>query len=231
VALHPHLHQLSNYTNQKSMGGQASSAKNIEVIVFDLGGVLIDWNPRHLYRQLFDDEAAMERFLAEICSPAWNERQDAGRPWRDAVAELIARHPDHAELIAAYHQRWAEMLRGEIPESVEVLQTLKALGMRLYALTNWSHETFPVARRRFAFLDWFDGIVVSGEEGLIKPDPVIFHRLLKRYDIDPTRALFIDDSPRNVAAAADLGLHALQFVDASRLREDLIALGVPIRAE
>lgn len=222
---------MSDYTDRKSIGRQASSARSIEVVVFDLGGVLIDWNPRYLYRQLFDDEAAMERFLAEICSPAWNERQDAGRPWREAVEDLIARHPDHAALITAYHQRWAEMLRDEVPESVEVLQALKALGLRLYALTNWSHETFPVARRRFAFLDWFDGIVVSGEEGLIKPDPGIFHRMLTRYDIDPSRALFIDDSPRNVAAAAALGLHALHFVDAHRLREDLIALGVPIRAE
>ena len=171
-------------------------------MVFDLGGVLIDWNPRHLYRQLFDDEGAMERFLAEVCSPAWNERQDAGRPWREAVADLIARHPDHTPMITAYHQRWAEMLRGEIPESVEVLKALKARGLRLYALTNWSHETFPEARRRFAFLDLFDGIVVSGEEGLIKPDPVIFQRLLTRYDITPSRALFVDDSPRNVTAAA-----------------------------
>lgn len=202
----------------------------IDVAVFDLGGVLVDWNPRHLFRRLFDDRAAMERFLSEICSPAWNERQDAGRPWREAVADLIARHPEHAAMISAYHQRWPEMLRGEIPGSVEVLKELKAQGLRLYALTNWSHETFPVARRRFAFLDWFDGIVVSGEEGLIKPDPTIFHRLLTRYDITPSRALYIDDSPRNVAAAAELGLHAVQFVDAHRLRQDLLALGLPIDA-
>ena len=205
-------------------------AKSIEVVIFDLGGVLIDWNPRYLYRQLFDEEAAMERFLSEICSPAWNERQDAGRPWHEAVADLIARHPDHAAMITAYHHRWADMLGGEIAESVDVLKALKARGLRLYALTNWSHETFPVARRRFHFLDWFDGIVVSGEEKLIKPDPVIFHRLLTRYDITPSRALYIDDSPRNVTAAAELGLHALHFVDARRLREELTALGLPIDA-
>jgi 2-haloacid dehalogenase len=221
---------MSSYRNQNPGGRQASLAKRIEVVVFDLGGVLIDWNPRYLYRQLFDDEAAMERFLSEICSTAWNERQDAGRPWREAVADLIALHPDQAAMITAYHQRWAEMLRGEIPESVEVLKALKANGLRLYALTNWSHETFPVARSRYAFLDWFDGIVVSGEEGLIKPDPMIFHRLLTRYDISPSRALYIDDSPRNVTAAADLGFHALQFVDANRLRQDLIALRLPIPA-
>jgi 2-haloacid dehalogenase len=202
--------------------------RGIEVVVFDLGGVLVDWNPRHLYRQLFGDDVAMERFLAEVCSPEWNERQDAGRPWREAIADLVARHPDQAPLITAYHQRWPEMLRGEIPDAVEVLTELKALGLRLYALTNWSHETFPVARRRFAFLDCFDGIVVSGEERLIKPDPAIFRRLLTRYDITPAHAVYIDDSPRNVVAAADVGLHALRFVDAHRLREDLIALGLPL---
>jgi 2-haloacid dehalogenase len=200
----------------------------IDVVVFDLGGVLIDWNPRYLYRKLFDDDAAMERFLAEVCSPEWNERQDAGRLWREAVAELTSRHPDQASMILAYHQRWPEMLGSDIPETVELLKELKEQGLRLYALTNWSHETFPVARSRFAFLDLFEGIVVSGEERLIKPDPAIFHRLLTRYDIAPQRAVYIDDSPRNVSAAARVGLHALRFVDARQLRQDLIALGLPI---
>lgn len=196
--------------------------------MFDLGGVLIDWNPRHLYRQLFDDAEAMERFLSQVCSPEWNERQDAGRPWREAVADLIARHPDQAEMITAYHQRWPEMLSGEMPDSVAVLEELKSQGLRLYALTNWSHETFPVARKRFAFLDWFEGIVVSGEERVIKPDPAIFHRLLTRYAITPSRAVFIDDSPRNVAVASAVGFRALRFMDADRLRQDLIALGLPV---
>ncbi len=197
--------------------------------MFDLGGVLLDWNPRYLYRRLFDDDAAMERFLAEVCSPAWNERQDAGRPWHEAVAELIARHPDQADMIAAYHERWPETLGGEIPDAVAVLKELKELGLRLYALTNWSHEKFLLTRGRFAFLEDFDGIVVSGEERLIKPDPAIFHRLFRRYDIAPARAVYIDDSTRNVAVAAELGLHALHFVDARRLRRDLIELGLPIR--
>ena len=200
----------------------------IDVAVFDLGGVLIDWNPRYLYRKLFDDGAAMERFLAEVCSPGWNERQDAGRLWRDAVAELTARHPDQASMITAYHQRWAEMLGSDLPETVELLKELKEQGLRLYALTNWSHETFPVTRSRFAFLDLFEGIVVSGEERLIKPDPAIFHRLLTRYDIAPQRAVYIDDSPRNISAAASVGFHALRFVDARQLRRDLIALGLPV---
>jgi len=147
------------------------------VVVFDLGGVLIDWNPRYLYRKLFDDDEGMERFLSEVCSPEWNTRQDAGRLWREAVSELTTRHPDQAAMIAAYHLRWPEMLGGDIPEAVELLKELKQQRLRLYALTNWSHETFPVARSRFAFLDWFEGIVVSGEERMVKPDPAIFLRL------------------------------------------------------
>jgi 2-haloacid dehalogenase len=201
---------------------------HIEVVVFDLGGVLLDWNPRYLYSQLFNDDSAMECFLSNVCSPEWNERQDAGRSWDEAVAELADRYPDQAALITAYHQRWQEMLGGEIPETVELLKQLKERGLRLYALTNWSHETFPMVRCRFAFLDWFDGIVVSGEEQLVKPAPAIFHRLLARYDIAPARAVYIDDSLRNVSAAAGLGFHALQFVDARRLRQNLTALGLPV---
>jgi 2-haloacid dehalogenase len=204
---------------------------HIEVIVFDLGGVLVDWNPRYLYRGLFDSEATMERFLSDVCSPAWNERQDAGRPWSEALDELIVRHPDQAAMITAYRQRWPEMLRGDMPETVEVLKELKDGGLRLYALTNWSHETFPIARGRFPFLDWFDGIVVSGEERLIKPDPAIFHRLLTRYAIAPARAVYVDDSPVNVSAATEIGFRALRFVDAQKLRHDLRTLGLPIASQ
>lgn len=222
---------MSNDTRRDDDGRHASiESTSIDVVVFDLGGVLLDWNPRYLYRQLFDDAEAMERFLSEICSQEWNEQQDAGRPWREAVADLIARHPADAAMITAYHERWPEMLSGEMADSVQLLKELKALGLRLYALTNWSHETFPVARKRFAFLDWFDGIVVSGEEKLVKPNPVIFHRLLTRFDITPSRAVFVDDSPRNVAVATDVGLHAVRFIDAHRLRRDLVALGLPIAA-
>jgi 2-haloacid dehalogenase len=200
----------------------------IEVVVFDLGGVLIDWNPRHLFRRLFQDEARMEHFLSEVCSPEWNLQQDAGRTWSEALAEVTARHPDYEEMIAAYHDRWPEMLGGELPDTVALLEDLKALGLRLYALTNWSHETFPLTRRRFAFLDWFEAIVVSGEEKLLKPDPEIFHRLLTRCDIVPERAAYVDDSSANVAVAARIGFHARQFVDADRLRRELIAMGVPL---
>ncbi|WP_434026079.1 HAD family hydrolase [[Pseudomonas] boreopolis] len=213
------------------MSAPPTPRPSIDTVVFDLGGVLIDWDPRHLYRQLFDDHDAMERFLADICSPQWNLQQDAGRPWREAVAELSARHPAHAALIAAYHARWPEMLAGEIPGSVAILHELRERGLRLYALTNWSHETFPVARERFPFLRWFEGILVSGEERLIKPDPAIFRLLLSRYGIAPQRAVFIDDAPHNVAGAAAEGLHAVRFRDAAQLRRDLAALGLPLRAE
>ncbi|QNH22272.1 Phosphoglycolate phosphatase [Xanthomonas sp. GW] len=199
-----------------------------DTVIFDLGGVLIDWNPRHLYRQLFDDEAEMERFLAEVCSPQWNERQDAGRPWHEAVAELSALHPAQAERIAAYHLRWEETLGGPLDASVQILEELHAQGVRLYALTNWSHETFPVALQRYAFLQRFAGILVSGQERLVKPDPAIFALLLSRYAIDPARAVFIDDAPRNVHAAAAQGLHALHFRDAATLRAELRALGLPL---
>ncbi len=201
------------------------------VVVFDLGGVLIDWNPRYLYRTVFGDEAEMEQFLAQICSPAWNARQDAGRPWDEAVAELSARHPSHAAQIAMYRDRWEQTLGEAIAPTVEVLRDLHAQGVRLYALTNWSQETFPVALGRFPFLAWFAGILVSGEEGLIKPDPAIYRRLLERFDIDPQAAVFIDDSLPNVEAARQLGLHGIHFHDASALRRALVALGLRIAME
>ena len=150
------------------------------VIVYDLGGVLIDWNPRHLYRKLFDDEAAMERFLAEVCHATWNEEQDRGRSFAAAIEEAAARHPDQRPMIEAYFARWGEMVAGEIDGAVALLAELKDAGYELHALTNWSAETFPFARGRFAFLDWFQSILVSADVGLIKPDPAIFRLLLER---------------------------------------------------
>jgi 2-haloacid dehalogenase len=198
-----------------------------DVIIFDFGGVLVDWNPRHLYRQLFGtDDVGMERFLAEVCTPEWNLRQDAGRPWAEAVAELVAVHPAQADLIRAYHERWVETLAGPIHDSVTILRELDQAGYRLYGLTNWSHETFPLARARYPFFDWFDGIVVSGVEGLIKPDTRLYVRLLERYDIDPTRAVFIDDNPHNVQAAVALGIHGIHFRSPPELRDELEALGL-----
>ncbi len=197
-----------------------------DVIIFDFGGVLIDWNPRYLYRKLFgDDEEAMETFLAEVTTPEWNLQQDAGRSWDEAVRLLTEQHPTKAELIAAYQHRWEETLGGSIDDSLRILRELKEAGHPLYGLTNWSHETFPFARERFDFLTLFDGIVVSGEEGMIKPDPKLYRTLLDRYDIDPTRAVFIDDNKTNVEAADALGIHGIHFHTPEQLRADLVELG------
>lgn len=199
-------------------------------VIFDFGGVLVDWNPRHLYRKLFGgDDAAMERFLAEVCTPDWNLRQDAGRPFAEAIAELVAQHPEQAALIRAFHERWPETLGDAIAGSVAILGELRTAGHRLYGLTNWSHETWPLGRARFSFFDWFEGIVVSGEERLIKPDPRIFARLFERYGVDPSRAVYIDDVAANVAGAAAVGLDAVQFASPAQLRAALIERGLLAR--
>jgi 2-haloacid dehalogenase len=200
---------------------------SFDAVVFDLGGVLIDWDPRHLYRSIFDgDEAAMERFLAEVTTAAWNAEQDAGRTWRDAVETLIAIHPDRRDLIVAYDERWAEMLGGPIEETVDVLADLRGTGIRLAALSNWSAEKFPIALERYAFLGWFEAIVISGEVRLAKPDPRIFRHLLERTGLEAETTVYVDDAPANVAVAADLGMTALRFTDPASLRADLEALGL-----
>ena len=195
-------------------------------VVFDLGGVLIKWDPRHLYRKLFDAPDEMESFLAEVTTADWNAQQDAGRPWAEAVETLVAEHPERRELIEAFHLRWPEMLSGEIPGTVDVLSELRAAGIRLVALSNWSAEMFPVALERFDFLSWFEGIVISGEVGVNKPDPRIFEHLVGRFGIEPAESLFIDDSPANIDAARALGFRAIQFTDAAELRRELVRLGL-----
>jgi len=198
----------------------------VKAVVFDLGGVLIDWDPRYLYRKLLDDEATVEEFLATVCTPEWNAEQDRGRPFAEGVAELVERHPVHAAAITAYHERWPEMLGGAVGGTVEVLAELRAAGVPVYALTNWSAETFGIARERFEFLEWFDGVLVSGEERMIKPDPAIFRLLLDRFGLDPGATFYIDDSPANVAAADRLGFDALRFTSPAQLRRDLEARGL-----
>jgi 2-haloacid dehalogenase len=195
-------------------------------VVFDLGGVLIDWDPRYLYRQLFDDPDEMESFLAEVTTAEWNAHQDAGRPWADAVEILVAEHPERRELIEAFQRRWPEMLAGEISGTVDVLAELRAAGVRLIALSNWSAEMFPIARARFDFLAWFEGIVISGEVGVNKPDRRIFEHLAAQFEIEPETALFIDDSPANVDAASALGFRVIQFTDATALRLQLVSIGL-----
>lgn len=198
-------------------------------VIFDLGGVLIDWNPRYLYRRLFDgDEAAMERFLAEVCTADWNLGFDAGRPWAEGIAELAARHPHEQARIAAYRERWIEMVAGPIRPTVAILKELDAQGVPLYALTNWSAETFALVRprRRYAFLDRFRAIFVSGELRLVKPDPAIYRHALAGIGAPARDCLFIDDSAANVATAAELGFFAHRFTDADRLRAELVRLGL-----
>ena len=200
------------------------ASTDFTTVVFDLGGVLIDWNPRYLYRQLFADEAAMEDFLAQVCTPAWNDEQDAGRSLAEATALLIAAHPHHAHHIAAYYGRLGEMFGGPIAGSVAVLAELRRAGQqRLYALTNWSHETFPYARQTFDFLAWFEGIVVSGAERMRKPFPGIYRRLLERYALEPRQTLFIDDNLANVRAAEALGFTGIHFCSPEQLRAALVA--------
>jgi len=169
----------------------------------------------------------MEAFLREVCSPEWNAQQDAGRPWPEAVAELVARYPESRDLIVAFDERWEEMLGGPIEGTVDVLARLHLAGVPLYALSNWSAAKFPIAQARFPFLAWFRDILISGEIGVIKPDPAMFRSLLERNGLVPATTAYVDDSPANVAAALDLGLTAVRFADAAALRRDLAALGLP----
>ena len=194
-------------------------------IVFDLGGVLIDWNPRHLYRKLFpNDDTAMEKFLAEICTQEWNVKQDAGRSFNEAVQELIDRYPSQQDLIMAYHLRWEEMVTGAIDASVEILRELKDAGYRLSALSNWSAEKFVSMPARFSFLRWFETIVISGEVKAAKPDERIYAALLARINRSASQCLFIDDSPANVDAARQLGFHAICFQSPAQLRAQLVSM-------
>lgn len=192
-------------------------------IIFDLGGVLIDWNPEYVYLQVFNgDRAKMRWFLEHICTFEWNEAQDAGRPLQEATALLLQKFPEYSEEIKAYYGRWEEMLGGAIQPTVEVLKSL--IGQekyRIVALTNWSAETFPVALRHFEFLHWFEDIVVSGKEGMRKPFPEIYRLTLDRFGFLPQETVFIDDNLRNVEAAKALGIDAIPFQDAAQLRQSL----------
>ncbi len=184
----------------------------IHSIVFDLGGVLIDWNPRHLYRKIFHDESTMEEFLATVCTPDWNEEQDAGRPLAVATSERIATFPEFRTEIEAFYGRWEEMLNGPIGPTLELVQQVMEAGKwGLYALTNWSAETFPIARQKYDFLKLFEDIIVSGEEKCRKPDPRIYRILINRTGLDPSTSLFIDDSLRNIQAAERLGFQTIHF--------------------
>jgi 2-haloacid dehalogenase len=168
----------------------------------------------------------METFLATVCTPEWNRQQDTGRPWSEAVATLVALHPEQRELIHAYWERWLETLGDAIQPTVDVLADVRASGVPVYALSNWSAETFPAARPRYPFLEWFDGIVISGEVRAAKPDRRIYEALLERYALDRGSIVFIDDVAENVDAARGLGIRSIRFTDGAALRRELIALGV-----
>jgi 2-haloacid dehalogenase len=196
------------------------------VVIFDLGGVLIDWDPRYLYRKLIADDAVMEDFLTRVCTNEWNELQDAGRPLAEATAQLVAEHPECAELIAAYYDRWEEMVQGELSDSVRVLEDLHRAGVPLYALSNFAAETFRRARDLLPFLTLFRDIVLSADHGLCKPDPRFYRILLDRHSIEPTEAVFVDDRPPNVEAARGLGMTGVDFRGAAALRDELVGLGL-----
>ncbi|ATQ70007.1 MULTISPECIES: HAD family hydrolase [Methylosinus] len=193
-------------------------------VVFDVGNVLLDWNPRHLYRKLFDDPAAMEMFLAEVCTPAWNCELDRGRPFAEAVADLVARFPDFADAIRAYDARWSEMIAGEIEGTVALLERLAERGVPLYALTNLSDEKYESLYERHAFFRRFAGVLVSGRVKMVKPDPAIYRLLLESCELRAEQCLFIDDSAANVDGARRVGLSALQFESPAQIERVLVEL-------
>lgn len=191
-------------------------------LIFDLGGVLIDWNPEYVFRQLIPDVERRQYFFDHICTHDWNVEQDAGRRIAVATQQLVNQHPDWESEIRAYYGRWEEMLGGPIPETVDLLREIRDRGQhRLLALTNWSNETFPVALARYDFLQWFEGIVVSGDEQTRKPFPDIYQTLLKRYQVDPAQAVFIDDAIKNVEGAKNVGIRGIHFQNAAGLRQIL----------
>ncbi len=194
----------------------------LDTIIFDLGGVLIDWNPEYVFRTVIPEDDRRAFFFANICTSDWNVEQDAGRTLQEGTDLLVAQWPEWESEIRTFYGRWEDMLGGPIPETVELFRALKEQGThRLLALTNWSHETFPVALERYDFLHWFEGIVVSGEEKTRKPFADIYKILLERYSVEPERAVFIDDNLHNVKAAESLGIQGVHFQSADDLREKL----------
>lgn len=196
-------------------------------VVFDIGNVLLRWDPRNLYRKVFADEAKMEWFLNEICSMGWHGEQDRGRGGEEAMAELVARHPEWETEIRAFYGRWEEMFAGVFEENVAVLERLRAAGVPTYAITNYPAEQFRLGRARFPFLNGFDGIVVSGEERLMKPDRAIFELFFRRTGLEPEDCVFIDDSRANIEAAQALGMHTIHYVEPLDLAAELRRMGLP----
>lgn len=195
----------------------------INTIIFDLGGVLIDWNPRYVFDgNYFDSEEKRAYFFNHICTNDWNEEQDAGRSIVTATQELVQKFPEWEPAIRDYYGRWTDMLKSPIPDTVEIFRTLRQSDRyKMYALTNWQAGLFDIALVRYDFLHWFDGRVVSGEEKTRKPFPEFYHRLLNRYEVDPAKAVFIDDNLRNVKAAQELGIDSIHFQSPAQLQQEL----------
>jgi 2-haloacid dehalogenase len=203
------------------------AAMIITTIIFDLGNVLIDWNPKYVFDKMFDDEERKKFFFENICTMEWNEMQDAGRPIKEATEELVTKHPEWKEYIEAYYDQWKDMLGGPIHDTVEIFKELKQSGRyKLYALTNWSAELFPYALETYEFLHWFDGRIVSGEEKMRKPDPAFYNLLLSRFNVRPEHALFIDDNLRNIHAAEKIGIHTIHFTSPQQLKDELLRLNL-----
>lgn len=199
----------------------------IKNIIFDLGGVLIDWNPNYVFKEVFKDDEKLAWFYREICTMDWNENQDAGYPLKKATEERIALFPQYEDWIRMYYGRWEEMLGESIQGTVDLLkQCVDSPALKVVALTNWSAETFPIALKKFDFLQWFEGIVVSGEEMTRKPFPDIYQTTLKRFDLKPEQSLFIDDNKRNIEAAKALGIHCIHFSSPKQLEKELKKLNV-----
>lgn len=199
----------------------------INTIIFDLGGVLVDWNPMYVYKNYFDNEEKLKYFFENICTSDWNEEQDAGRSIVVATDVLVKKFPDWEPAIRDYYGRWTEMLRGPIHETVEIFRQLKkSEKYKTYALTNWQAGLFDIALVRYDFLHWFDGRVVSGEEKTRKPFPEFYQRLLDRYNVKPSEAIFIDDSLRNIKAAEAMGLKSIHFKSPQQLRNELVSHGL-----
>jgi 2-haloacid dehalogenase len=204
--------------------------ERLTTVVFDIGNVLVAWDPRNLYRRYFEGrEEKMEWFLSNVCTPAWNVEQDRGRSFADAVDLLVKEHPpEWHPMIRAFDEQWQETISGPIHGTVDILKTLKRSNVPVYAITNWNQDKFREALARFDFLNSFDGIVVSGDERMLKPDREIFKLFCERYGVKPETAVFIDDSQRNVEGARAAGMHALHFTSPEALARDLRGFGFSI---
>lgn len=202
--------------------------RTIDVVVFDIGGVLLDWSPDYLYADLIPDEQERTHFLTNVTTPAWNHKQDEGRPWAEAIAELTSLHPEHSEWIEAYDTGWLKMVKGVFEDTAAVLTELLALGIPTYALTNFSAEKWEVAKDAFPILTHFAGEVVSGVEQTVKPDEKIYRILIDRFGLDPARTFYTDDKEYNVDGARTVGLDAELFTSGADLRDQLRTRGLDI---